>query len=287
MKNILKIAAGLTASIAALVACAPVNVLNSITPSGSFSKDKNVSFGALPRQKMDVFVAQTPRENAPVIVFVHGGSWDSGNKDIYKFLAEGFTQDGFDVVVPNYRLYPDARYPDFIEDNALAVAQTAKRFPNRPIALLGHSAGGYNVLMLGLVPEYLAAAGVDRCTQIAGIAALSAPVGIVPLDSEPLTTIFPDRFTKSDAPLNRVNGPAPQMFLANGQDDKTVYPDNSVALGKKITERGGQVQVKIYPKMNHTDAVKVLSRHFDGDSELKADLVNFFDDLPKTGGSCR
>jgi len=287
MKNILKFTAGLTATIIAVAACAPVNVLNGITPSGSFSKDKNVSFGALPRQTMDVFIAQKPRENSPVIVFVHGGSWDSGNKDIYKFLAEGFTQNGFDVVVPNYRLYPEARYPEFIEDNALAVAQTAKRFPNRPIALMGHSAGGYNVLMLGLVPKYLEAAGVDRCAQIAGIAALSAPVGIVPLKEEPLITIFPDRFTKTDAPLNQVTGPVPQMFLANGQDDKTVYPDNSVALGKKITQRGGQAQVKIYPDMNHTDAVKVLSRHFDGDSELKADLVSFFDSLPKTGGSCQ
>ena len=287
MKPIVKTLLALTASLTALAACAPVNILNGITPSGSFSKTKNVSFGDLPRQKMDIYRADEPRENAPVIVFVHGGSWDSGSKNIYKFLAEGFTQDGFDVVVPNYRLYPDVRYPAFIEDNALAVAQTAKRFPGRPIALLGHSAGGYNVLMLGLVPKYLEAVGVDRCSQIAGIAALSAPVGIIPLDSEPLITIFPDRFTKSDAPLNRVDGPAPKIFLANGQDDKTVYPDNSIALGQKITERGGQAQVKIYPNMNHTDAVKVLSRHFDGDSELKADLVNFFDGLPKTGGSCQ
>ena len=191
------------------------------------------------------------------------------------------------MVVPNYRLYPDARYPEFIEDNALAVAKTAQQFPDRLIALMGHSAGGYNVLMLGLVPQYLEAAGVDRCSQIAGIAALSAPVGIIPLKAEPLITIFPDRFTKSDAPLNQVTGPAPKMFLVNGADDKTVYPDNSIALGDKINARGGEAEVKIYPKMNHIDAVKVLSRHFDGDSSLKSDLVAFFESLPKQGGSCR
>ncbi|MEP1231314.1 MAG: alpha/beta hydrolase, partial [Litorimonas sp.] len=247
MKTIVKAFLAVTASMATLAACAPVNVLNGITPSGSFSKTKNVSFGDASRQKMDIYIANEPRENSPVIMFVHGGSWDSGSKDIYKFLAEGFTQEGFDVVVPNYRLYPEVRYPTFIEDNALAVAQTAKRFPNRPIALMGHSAGGYNVLMLGLVPKYLEAVGVDRCSQIAGIAALSAPVGVVPLDSEPLITAFPDRFAKDDAPLNVVDGPAPQMFLANGQEDTTVYPDNAVALGKKITERGGAAQVKIYP----------------------------------------
>jgi len=277
MKNILKLSVALIGAGATLMACAPVNILNGITPSGSFSKDKNISFGALDRQTMDIYKAEEPRADSPVIVFIHGGSWDSGSKDIYKFLAEGFTKDGFDVVVPNYRLYPEASYPGFIEDNALAVAATAKRFPNRPIALMGHSAGGYNVLMLGLVPDYLEAAGVDRCTQIAGIAALSAPVGIVPLASEPLVTIFPDRFTKDDAPLNRVDGPTPPIFLANGQEDKTVYPDNSI----------GNAEVKIYPDMNHTEAVQFLSRRFDGRSELKADLVRFFDKLPKQGGACQ
>ena len=287
MKQLFKIITAAAASVVTFAACAPVNVLNGITPSGSFSKTTDVSFGALERQKMDIYLAETSRDAAPVIVFIHGGSWDSGSKDIYKFLAEGFTKDGFDVVVPNYRLYPETSYPGFIEDNALAVAETIKRFPNRQVALMGHSAGGYNVLMLGLVPKYLQAAGVDRCSQIAGIAALSAPVGIVPLNEEPLITIFPDRFTKADAPLNQVSGPAPKLFLVNGKDDKTVYPDNSVALGEKIRARGGDAQVKIYDGMNHTDAVKVLSRRFEGGSELKADLVAFFDGLPKQGGSCR
>lgn len=287
MKSLVKISGSVFASAIALCACAPVNVLNSITPSGTFSKSENVSFGDLDRQKMDIYNAETPRSDAPVIVFVHGGSWDSGSKGIYKFLAEGFTREGFDVVVPNYRLYPQVRYPEFIRDNAMAVAETTKRFPGRSIALMGHSAGGYNVLMLGLVPEYLEEVGIDRCSQIAGIAALSAPVGIVPLKEEPLITIFPDRFTKSDAPLNRVDGPAPKIFLANGADDKTVYPDNSTALAGKINKRGGDAEVKIYPDMNHTDAVKVLSRHFEGGSELKADLIAFFENLPKTGGTCR
>jgi len=287
MKTLLKLTLGLTAGIAALAACAPVKILNGITPSGSFSQEKNVRFGELPRQTMDVYLAAEPRANSPVLVFVHGGSWDTGSKDIYKFLAEGFTQDGFDIVVPNYRLYPEGRYPTFMEDNALAVAETINRFPNRQVALMGHSAGGYNVLMLGLVPEYLEAAGVNLCEQIAGIAALSAPVGIVPLKEEPLITIFPDRFTKTDAPLNQVTGPAPRMFLANGQDDVTVYPDNAIALGEKINARGGLAEVKIYPDMDHTDAVKFLSRHFDEDSELKADLVRFFDDLPRQDGSCQ
>lgn len=271
----------------ALAACAPVSILNGITPSSTFDRAKNVSFGEGERDKLDIYRAETPKENAPVLMFVHGGSWDSGSKGIYKFLAEGFTQSGYDMVVPNYRIYPDAKFPNFLEDNAKAVAFTAETFPGRKIVLIGHSAGAYNVLMLGLRDEYLSGAGVNRCETVAGVVGLAAPTGIVPLESARLIEIFPDRFTAADAVLNNVNAPAPAIFLGHGESDTTVYPKNSTALAEKVTARGGSAQVEIYPGQSHTDVVKVLSRHFDNDTTLKADIVEFIDGLPKTTTSCR
>jgi len=92
------------AGVLGLAACAPVKILNGITPSSSFEKTKDVSFGTGERDEMDIYRADTPKSGAPVLVFVHGGSWDSGSKDIYKFLAEGFTKSGYDIAVPNYTL---------------------------------------------------------------------------------------------------------------------------------------------------------------------------------------
>lgn len=275
------------AAATALAACAPVSILNGITPSSTFDRTKNVSFGEGDRDELDIYRAEKPKSGAPVLMFVHGGSWDSGSKGIYKFLAEGFTKSGYDIVVPNYRIYPEAKFPNFLEDNAKAVAFTAETFPDRKIVLIGHSAGAYNVLMLGLRDEYLSGAGVDRCANISGIVALAAPTGIVPLDSEPLTIIFPDRFTADDAALNNVNGPAPAVFLGHGESDTTVYPKNSTALAEKITARGGVAQVELYPGQSHTDVIKVLSRHFDGDTTLKADIVKFIESLSQDGNSCR
>ena len=90
-------AVGSALGVLILAACAPVTFLNGITPSGSFSKAKNISYGELDRQALDIYKADKPRANTPVIVFIHGGSWSEGNKDIYKFLAEGFTSEGFDL----------------------------------------------------------------------------------------------------------------------------------------------------------------------------------------------
>lgn len=287
MKTLLKISALAILAAITFAACAPVTLLNTITPSGSFSKAKNVSYGSLERQTMDLYKADKPRANAPVLVFIHGGSWEEGSKDIYKFLAEGFTSEGFDVAVPNYRLYPDAVYPQMLEDSAKAVAHVAKQYPDRSIVIMGHSAGAYNALMVGLNKDYMAAEGVSVCDRISGIVSLAAPTGVYPLKKEPLITIFPDRFQKDDAPLAYTNAPAPAVFAMNGGDDTTVGPKNAEELAAKVTARGGAAELKIYDGVDHTEAVQFLSRHFDGKAPIKEDIIGFVDGLPKSGNYCR
>jgi len=281
-----KLAAVLLVALLVAAACAPVSILNGITPSSSFQRMKNEAYGTAKHETLDIYKSDKPKAGAPVLFFVHGGSWDSGSKDIYKFLAEGFTRSGYDVVVPNYRLYPEAAFPNFLHDNAKAVAYAAKTFPERPFVLMGHSAGGYNVLMLGLRDEFLKGAGVDRCQTIAGVVGLAAPTGIVPLKSERLVEIFPDKFTGQDAVLNNVTGAAPALFLGHGAADDVVYPENSTKLAEKVTARGGIARAEVYPDQSHIDVVKVLSRHFDHDATLRADIESFVDGLPRTGNFC-
>ena len=286
MKHLGKITTVLAASIA-LFACAPVKILNTITPSGSFEKMKDISFGDNPRLKLDIYQPTEPLPAAPVLVFVHGGSWSDGSKDLYKFVGEGFTSEGLTVVVPNYRLYPGISYPDPITDTAKAVAFTANRYPNRPLILMGHSAGAYNILMTALDPKHLKAEGLEVCDRVSGVVSLSGPTGIIPLAEEPYITIFPDRFTGEDAPLGHTDKPAPPLFLMNGEADTTVYPQNALALAEKITARGGSAKAHIYPKLNHTDAVKVLSRYFDGDAKLKGDIMTFIKTAKTEGPFCQ
>ena len=287
MKTILKISALSIAAIIGFAACAPVTLLNTITPSASFSKASDVSYGPLARQAMDIYKADTPKANAPIIVFIHGGSWSEGTKDIYKFLAEGFTKDGYDIAVPNYRLYPEAVYPKMLEDSAKAIAYVAAQYPDRPIVVMGHSAGAYNTLMVTLNKNYLSAEGVSVCDRVAGVISLAAPTGAYELKKEPLITIFPDRFQKDDAPLAYTDTPSPKLFVMNGADDTTVGPKNAEMLVEKVTARGGLAELKIYDGVNHIEAVQFLSRRFDGKATLKADIVTFIDSLPKSGNFCQ
>lgn len=258
-------------------ACSPVGFLNVITPSSSFSLAKNIPYGELDRQKLDIYEANNAKPDSPVIVFLHGGSWKDGSKDIYKFLGDGLAREGYNVVVPNYRLYPEAIFPGFIEDAALATAYAAKRYPGRSLSLIGHSAGGHMVTLLGTAPQYLEAAGVNMCERVSSVVGLAAPTGVSPLTDEPFISIFPERFGGKDAPLNNVDSPSPAMFLMNGGKDDTVGPLNSEKLAAAINARGGKAVYKYYPKLTHTDPVKVMSKYFDGDSTLKADILSFVD----------
>ena len=270
-------------------ACAPVQFLNGITPTGSYSKIKNVSYGPLKRQKLDMYRAERPKANTPILVYIHGGGWTDGSKDIYKFLAQGFTSEGYDIAVPNYRLHPEGKYPMMLEDSAKAVAYIARENPDRPLLVMGHSAGGYNSLMIAMDDQYMKAEGVDICRHIAGIVSLAGPTGVYPLKEEPYITIFPDRFTGTDAPIHHVKGSMPAVFFGHGSDDDTVHPKNSETLAQKITERGGRATYKLYDGMSHTGAAQVLSNYFDGKQTLKDDIISFASGLtPDADGSfCR
>lgn len=262
-----------------LAACAPVNILNTITPSSSFTKAADISYGPLDRQALDIYKSNNPKPNAPILVFTHGGSWDSGSKNIYKFFAEGFTREGYTIAVPNYRLAPEAKFPDMIVDTTKAISFVADRYPDSPIVVLGHSAGAYNTLMALMDPQFAKAENLATCARIAGIVALAPPTGITPLTSERYIKIFPDRFAGDDAPLAQTQNKVPPMLLVHGLKDTTVYPQNSEKLAALINARGGRAIFKTYEGLGHTDVVKVISKHFDGDASVKSDVIDFIDSL--------
>jgi acetyl esterase/lipase len=93
-----------------------------------------------------------------VIVFFYGGGWHAGERGDYGFAAAAFAAQGFIAVIPDYRLVPEVRYPEFLEDGALAlhwvVAHIAE-YGGDPgkICVAGHSAGAYIAAMLALDPR--------------------------------------------------------------------------------------------------------------------------------------
>ena len=128
------------------------------------------------RCKLDLYVPKD-RTNFRTLIWFHGGGLKSGNKDGSKKIGESLARAGIGVVVPNYRLSPNATYPAYIEDAAAAFAWAVAHIAEhggdpKSIFVGGHSAGGYLTLMLGLDAHYLGDLGL-KTSDIAGLIPVS------------------------------------------------------------------------------------------------------------------
>ncbi|SET91006.1 alpha/beta hydrolase [Hymenobacter actinosclerus] len=100
------------------------------------------------RQLLDVYAPKARAARPyPVVVFIHGGNWDSGSKNLYSFVGRRLAKQGVVAVVISYRLAPAVHVPQMADDCARAVIWTRRHIadyggdPDR-LFLLGHSAGG-------------------------------------------------------------------------------------------------------------------------------------------------
>jgi acetyl esterase/lipase len=254
---------------AALVACSGFGffIANAPNAFGSFRRTANLAYGDDARQRLDVY-APTQAGHRPIVIFFYGGTWSGGKKSEYAFVGAALAERGYVTVIPDYRLYPQVRFPTFVEDGARAVAwvqQHAREFGGDParLVLMGHSAGAHIAALLALNPSYLAAAGL-RPHSIAGFIGLSGPYALAP-DTNTLRTIFGAPYTPSDwQPLNFASREAPPTLLLHGANDKVVYSSHTEKLRDALLSDGAQVETHLYPGRGHADTIAsftVVARH--------------------------
>lgn len=115
------------------------------------SRRLDVAYGPGPAETLDVF--PSPRADAPVLVFIHGGWWRAFDKRDHSFVAPAFTREGAMVVVPNYALAPTVAIETIALQTVQALAWTFRNAAlyggdPRRIVVVGHSAGGHLAAML-------------------------------------------------------------------------------------------------------------------------------------------
>jgi len=251
-------------------ACAPLSLFATLTPKDPAARQgRNLAYGPAPRQRLDVYAPRqtTGEAAAPVAVFFYGGAWDTGRRQDYNWVGQALASRGFVTVLPDYGLYPQVRYPAFLEDGALAVrwAQDhAAEFGGDPdrIVLVGHSAGAYNAAMIALDRRYLTAAGVDP-KHIRALAGLSGPYDFLPLTDPIAQRTFGEAADlPATQPTRFVDAHSPPAFLATGDADTMVYPRNTVKLAARLRAAGVEVEERHYPGVDHVRMVLALSRPF-------------------------
>ena len=256
-------------------------VLLALAAPGGVSVKHDLTFAAGPRGKLDVYLPGTPAPGAPVAVFIYGGAWQSGDKGLYRFVGTTLASRGILTVIPDYRVYPQVRYPDFLRDNALAVRfvkQHAREWGGDParLFLIGHSAGAYNVAMLALDRRWLGEVGLDPRRDVAGVVGLAGPYDFLPLRDEKLRIIFGPKDMRPDTqPMNHVDGQAPPMLLLAGSKDYVVNPGNTTRLAAAIQRSGGEAEARLYPGIDHDGVLTAILSPLRHRAPVLAAIVDF------------
>jgi acetyl esterase/lipase len=232
---------------------------------GPYRRRTDLAYGADPRHRLDVYLPDKPASSpAPLVVFWHGGRWNSGDKAEYRFVGSALAELGYATMILNYRRYPQVKMAGFMDDAARAALWAVEHAADfeadpRRLYLMGHSAGAHIAALLSLDTRYFAALA-PGIPPIAGMIGLSGPYDFLPLREADVQDMFgPPELYPQSQPINFVRRGAPPMLLIHGAADGLVSPWNSRNLSAALGALGVPVVLKLYSEIGHGDTVGALS----------------------------
>lgn len=243
--------------------------------------DKDIGYA--PERTLDVY-RPGGLDDCPVIIFIHGGTWSSGTKELYAPVAQKLLPHGVVVVIPSYTLFPQATYRRQVAEVAAALAWTLDSIhdyggdPQR-VFVAGHSAGAHLAALALLDPRWLAPHG-RQARDFAGLIGLSGVYDIaLQMEYEhanhrtaPIMNAVmegPPNFAAA-SPMRYVRADLPPTLLIHGDSDLIVPSSMSAAFHQALGTAGAQSQSVVYPHTNHAGLM------FDALTQQPARLVTDF-----------
>jgi acetyl esterase/lipase len=257
----------------------PFAIINLLVSRAGYRIYRGLAYGAEPRQQLDIYMPQGLIAPAPTVLFFYGGGWQSGNRADYLAFGQAFASAGIVAVVADYRLYPQVKYPGFVEDGAAALAfihAHAGQYGGDPnsIFLAGHSAGAYIAVMLASEPQFIAAKG-GSLDWIRGVIGIAGPYNFLPMSDPTYVDMFHGTNNTDCMPVYHVDGPRPPMLLVSGSDDDTVGLSNTNDMSERLKNFGNDIRVLIYKDVGHVGVILSLVRGFRGIAPLRQDMLEF------------
>lgn len=252
----------------------------------------DLAYGAAsPAQTLDLYAPKTGEGPFPVVVYIHGGAFQFGDK---RELSGGFVDgiqalnaQGIAVASINYRMAAEARFPAAVTDARSAVRwlranAAAHRLNPDGIGVWGKSAGGYLAMMVGVTDAETAfddaaiAPGVS--SRVAAVVAMYGPTDFLQMDAQLRASPCGGAAATHDAadspeskflgapvqsnpalaqranPAAYVRADAPPMVLQAGDADCTVPHEQTLLMAAALKAKGAPVEVQIFPGAGHVDA---------------------------------
>lgn len=236
------------------------------------------------RHQLDLYLPTekdgTVHKGYPLLLFIHGGAWVFGNKNLYGPLAQNFCRAGIGVAVANYRLSPGVQHPEHEKDVARAFAWLVHHAgelgadPNR-LFVSGHSAGAHLVALLALDPRYLKAEGLTP-HSIRGVIGISGPYIMGPAGFEKVFGNDPAK--RADAfPLNHIKDvPArelPRFLILSADRDYPGLPACARLLEEGLRKEGVSEERHEIAERDHISIIVKTAQPDDPTAKYVIDFV--------------
>jgi acetyl esterase/lipase len=227
---------------------------------------KNICFLPGSPLTLDVYQPETGT-GYPVVFYVYGGSWNSGNKELYAPAAQRLLPEGVVMVVPNYTRFPAAGYPSQTQEVAAALAWTLDNIANyggdpRRVIVAAQSAGAQIAGLAVYDPRWLATYGHSPA-ELRGFIGISGVYDIpIQLDyerrkrrrEEYVVNVMGGRENVTLAsPSTYARNSVPPTLLIHGDLDETVPLRMSLELHERLTAAGADSELRIYKGSGHSD----------------------------------
>lgn len=233
----------------------------------------DLEYGTHARQRLDHY--QLKGSNNPAtVIFFYGGNWRSGRKQDYRFVADTLLHHGFNVIVPDYRLYPRVRFRDIREDAVAALELATELAGESDLYVMGHSAGAQLAALLSLDANLTSSAN-----KIRGCIGLSGPYDFYPFTDDDHWDLFAPahQYSESQA-VNYVRPDAAPLYLLHGADDARVRRGHSKSLMEKQQAVGGEANREVYSGLGHADLIVQFSRLHRGKAAVVQDVKKFINE---------
>ena len=229
-----------------------------------------VPYGRHPLHRYDVFGPKNAQD-APVLVFWHGGGWTNGYRGYVSFMAPLVAELGCILIAPSYRLAPRDRLPAAYEDGLAALRHVFDNAPSfggcaHRLHLAGHSAGGHLAALIALRQPDARKAGIPAevvraCLPISGIMDLHHPAPETgSLEQRVYTMVL--RKPDDDAAMSPVHWSATStvpMHLSYGEHDSERVQRTNQELAHRLSQVGAPCSLSIEAGQDHFSTHTALS----------------------------
>lgn len=257
-------------------------LLSSLISESGAAVERGIAYGPHARHKLDIYRPESGEDSGPIAFFLYGGGWRGGDRATYGFVGSALAARGITTVIPDYRVYPEVKFPAFVEDAARAYAWTSERLAEnggeqRPIVVIGHSAGAHIGALLVLDRDYLNGRQ-PAVAEPAGFVGLAGPYAFDPTTWHSTKEIFAGAQSADDArPVAFARPDAPPALVMHGLDDSVVRLWNMQTLAKQLEGAGADVRQIELPDIGHIGVVLAVAWPFRWRAPVLSETLDFID----------